>query len=152
MRSHLYYLEQLCFLLIVAAVFAYAAWESQAFPRIAQIHPEIVSLVALVLCVIEAVRLFRGWFSGARGAALAPTFIPQLRAGMPYVAWIAAYYAAIYFVGFLIASGVFTFLFLRFIGRASWHGAFLVGLALTVFLVLFGNIMQLHWIEGLLWG
>lgn len=54
-------LERLVFLVLVALLFAWAAWEAQSFPDRARIFPQIVALAALVLAGAAIVRAVLAW-------------------------------------------------------------------------------------------
>jgi hypothetical protein len=147
--------EEVVCLSALMVVLAAAAWNAQTFPDRARVFPQLISLVALVLCSIELVRQLAA--SRARpdaldgeGARVPHTWLAQLRLGAPYLWWIGALYAGIYFVGFLPASFLFLTLFLRRVSSMTWGRSLASSALLATVLIAFGRFLHMVWPEGLL--
>lgn len=153
--------ERLIFLGLVALVFSWAGWEALSFPSRARIFPQTVAFAALALALIEVARTLIAWRRGrtqamppaeqkGRGESKRSTLHEQVVAGAPYVLWIAAYYMGIYLVGFVVASGVFVFLFLTRVGRVRWLAAVGATAPLLAAMLAVGTAMNLSWPTGLI--
>jgi asparagine N-glycosylation enzyme membrane subunit Stt3 len=152
-------LERLVFLGLVALVFSWAGWEAVSFPPRARIFPQTVAFAALALALIEIARTLIARRRGRaeamptaeqKGESKRPTLHEQVVAGAPYVLWIAAYYVGIYLVGFLVASGMFVFLFLNRVGRVRWLAALGATAPLLAAMLAIGAAMNLSWPTGLI--
>lgn len=66
-------------------------------------------------------------------------------------AWFAGYAAALFFVGFYVASGVFALLFTRYQGKIGWFGSVLMAaLALGFFYIVFQEALHVDLFAGAL--
>ena len=153
-------MESLVFLLFVGLLFTLAAWNAGSFPMKARVFPQVVACAAIVLVVVELLRRFIT-LRRARSPRDSqvdqdllveerPTFTDQFVAGLPYLAWIGGFYLLIYLAGFLVASGVFVFLFLTFVGKMRWYAAGGTALSLILVLLFLRSVMSLTWPSGLL--
>lgn len=123
--------------LLLAAVFAWAAWTALAFPQQARLFPLTVALVALVLALLQALLSLRG---GGVPAATEPHAgaavleeqeeeIPpreRARRGLVFVAWVAAMLAGMWLLGFVAATAALALAYSRVTGRESWPAAIVV--------------------------
>jgi hypothetical protein len=140
--------ERVAFLVAIGLVLLYASAAAAGFPARARIFPQLVSLAALLLVMIEIARLLWRRFIRLEGdAADARSALVVLRAGAPYVAWIAGYYAAIWLVGFLAASLLFVVLFLTLVARVTPLRALLVALSLGGVLLGLRHTLDVRWPE-----
>ncbi|MEQ8195452.1 MAG: tripartite tricarboxylate transporter TctB family protein [Rhodospirillales bacterium] len=151
--------EQIVFLILVAALFAGVLYMSLGFDPKARYFPFFVGSAFLVLSLAELARTYfidikRGGEEVATVDAEGPMSNAPLVQRFPYVLplllWLAGYYAGIYLIGFLIATVLFLFFFLRLVARLSlmWSAAssIIVGSALYGFAM----AMALEWPRGLL--
>jgi hypothetical protein len=87
-----------------------AAWNAQTFPDRARVFPQLIAVLALLLCAVELIRQIsrgRAGATDAEPAARPRTWAAQFRLGVPYLVWIGALYLAMYTLGFLPASFLF---------------------------------------------
>ena len=153
-------LESLVFLLLVGLLFTLAAWNAGTFPMRARVFPQVVACAAIVLVVAELVRMFIARHRAVSvrdlhpeenlAAGERPAFTDQFVAGLPYLLWIGGFYLLIFVAGFLVASGVFVFFFLTFVGKMRWYAAVGTAVALILALLFLQRTMSLTWPAGLL--
>ncbi len=72
------------------------------------------------------------------------------RSILPFVLYLLLYYVLIYFIGMVIASAIFVFLFLLFIGKMKWYLALLSGILVLFFLINLEDIMSLRWPDSII--
>jgi hypothetical protein len=151
--------ERLVFLALVALLLFWAGWGAVSFPPRARIFPQTVAFAALGLALIELTRTLIAWTRGRTeamptpeptGESKRPALHEQVVAGAPYVLWIVAYYVGIYLVGFVVASGVFVFLFLNRVGSLRWLAAVGATAPLLAAMLALGTAMNLSWPTGLI--
>lgn len=140
-------LEHYIFLTIVLILFAWAAYLALDFPTQAQTFPRSVALVAVGIVAIEMVAyLFVVWKSSDE---VEPTAFDSIRTRFggiwPYLLWILAFYAGIYVIGMVAASGIFMFLFLLREGKMKWYYALLSAVLTVAFLITMEDVMSLRW-------
>jgi hypothetical protein len=130
-----------------------AAWNAQTFPDRARIFPQLIAVLALVLCAIELIRqIVRGRAGVGATAEVAErsrTWASQFRLGIPYLTWIGALYLAMYLFGFVAASFVFVALFLRRVASLSWVRSVTSSALLVTLLLVLGRFLHMVWPVGL---
>ena len=139
-------IEQVIFLLLVLLVFAWAAWDAFSFPEKAQTYPRTVALAAVIITLVELgsyTMTLRTQPSGE--AAVSDSVSTQFFKILPYLFWLGAFYAAIYLMGIIVASGLFVFIFLLREGKMAWYYALLSGLIVIGFLLTMEDVMSLKW-------
>jgi hypothetical protein len=146
---------------LLIAVLAWTAWEAQGFASRARIFPQVVALLALFLCMVEAIRLLLAERSEVEGEGKETPGAEDVRYALlrerffgvvPYIASIVAYYAAIFLFGFPAASFLFVLAFLRLAGEVRWLTALGASAAVLGILLVFSRALNVLWPEGLLPG
>jgi len=150
--------EQFIFLLLIAGWFAFAAWQTINFPRLARTFPLFVTIGGLLLTIIEFGRTIYNCKSQSENQPRDddpnhPSYIAGIYESLPkvfpYLLWLGGYYIGIFLVGFVVASGLFIVLFLIFIGQARfWLSLTGTGLLVIGILVL-GRLLGLEWPRGI---
>lgn len=140
--------ESVLALLLVAALFAWAAWEASGFPGRARVFPQFSSLAGLAATVGALIRTLgeegeastgpeasrpdeperaRAETEAAEesgpGADRARSFAGQVGAALPYLLWLGLLYLGVYLIGLTAASGLFLLHFLRYPGELPWSRA-----------------------------
>lgn len=136
-----------------AAIFLFAAFDSLSFPFLAQIFPLAAALAGLAILLAELLWLNpRAPVAGPFGedASDGDAFLDRVKAGVPYLAWILGYYVLIYLAGFLVATALFIFLFLRHVARLRIAFALFGATAAVGAVYVFGAVLSLKWPEGIL--
>ena len=149
--------EQLIFMVLVGALFAYVAIASQGFVRTARVFPQVIGTAMLILTVVEIVSYWRAVRrearegEGPRGPVEepGPSVAEGLRQTWPYILWIIAYFVLIYLVGFVVASAVFVALSVWLIGRLEWYWAFGSTVVLIAGLLIMAQALSLEWPTGI---
>ena len=143
--------EQLVFLLFLLALFGYSLWASLEFPGQAQTYPRTVAAAAVIITIIELVSYIVSWRNETL-PEVAPenTLTARFMTILPFLAWLAAYYAVIYVIGMVAASGLFVFLFLYREGKVKWYYALLAGVFIIFFLIQMEDVMSLRWPDSIL--
>ncbi|NIP59197.1 MAG: hypothetical protein GWM92_14435 [Gemmatimonadetes bacterium] len=144
------YAEQLVFVCVMGLLFLWAAWHARTFPDRSRIFPQVVAAVAFLLSLLAVARDLR---AGVREEVHGGTpFTARLRSALPYLLWLGGYYAALWLLGFPIATGVFVVAFLGIEGELSWWKAALGAAVLVAVLSLLWWTLELQWPEGLIMG
>ena len=128
-------------LVVMMAVFAVAFGLTYTFLNRAEIYPRVISGIGMLLVGFELITFVYQTYR--RRAELPPVrneaalFLEEVRGILPYLAWLLFYFLLIYLVGLIIASGLFTLLFLLVLGRMRWQHALLggVGIGVAAFLI-----------------
>ncbi len=107
----------------IVVVLAWALWESRNFGFRAGLFPWAIGSPVLALAVLQLGKDFMGktkssGFEGAIGGDLPKDVVYRRTSGI--VAWILAFLAAIWLLGFSLAVPVTTFLYLKIAGREKW--------------------------------
>jgi TctA family transporter len=143
------------FSLSVAALFAWALWQSWAWPLRPGLFPWVVGFLGLPLAFLQLNLDVAGAVKSiGRGMVKArdPEAVRLARETVKISAWILAYFVAIWLLGFSIAIAVMTFLYLK-VAKERW----LITLVLTLFAwgsfyVLFVYFLNVPFPEGLLFA
>lgn len=114
--------------LALLAIFAWAILEARAFPGEARLFPIAVALPALILALLQLVVAARGGAAAAAADEGDEALDPRERARRTgqTIAWIAAFFAAVYLLGFLVAVPLGALAYSRFAGRESWPASAVV--------------------------
>jgi hypothetical protein len=145
---------------VLLAVSAFYAWEALSFHKLAMYAPLAAGVLATVLMTLalgrETVRLLRSRRGdvreyGTTAEAMNDVLTVQvLRTSLFYLGVIAAYVAATYIVGMVIASVVFLALLLRFDAKVGPRFTAISLVSLVVVFVAFSKFAELRWPQGLL--
>jgi hypothetical protein len=143
------------FSLSVAALFAWALWQSWAWPLRPGLFPWVVGFLGLPLAFLQLNLDVAGAVKSiGRGMVKVrdPEATRLARETVKIAAWILAYFVAIWLLGFSIAIAVMTFLYLK-VAKERW----LITLVLTLFAwvsfyVLFVYFLNVPFPEGLLFA
>jgi TctA family transporter len=113
------------FSFLVVLLFAWALWQSRGFGPRAGLFPWAVTIPALAMAIAQLARDVTGRRSGARpeDAIEAAADVPPdvaARRSVEICSWIAGYWAAIWLLGFSVASLLMTFFFLKAGHRERW--------------------------------
>ena len=99
-----------------------------------QVYPRVICSIGIALTGLE---LLIFTLQVSRVNKFVPSlrteaggFLREVRAISPYVLWILVYFLIIYLIGLIIASAVWVFLFLVFVGKLKWYKAIVGGLAI----------------------
>jgi TctA family transporter len=126
--------------LAVVLLFAWALWESRGFGVRAGLFPWAVAVPMLFLAIAQVVRDLAGRGEDPdRGPdEAAPGVLPAVarRRTAQIAGWIVGMFAAIWLVGFAIATPVTTFLYLKLGAREPWATS--LGLSLGGFAFVYG--------------
>ena len=142
--------EQLIFLVLVLLLFLWAGWDSLDFPDKAQTYPRTVAFAAAFIAVVELIAYSIGMRSQTSNASEVSTLGTQFVKILPYLVWILAFYATIYVIGIIAASGLFVCLFLIREGKAPWYYAIGAGIVVIFFLITIEDVMSLKWPRSLI--
>jgi putative tricarboxylic transport membrane protein len=128
------------FSLAMLLLFAWALWQSRGYGLRAGLFPWAVTVPALALAIVQFARDLAGRRRDADGGASAAgaglTSTEVRRRTVEIGAWILGMFAAIWLVGFALATLVTTLLYLRLAARERW--AMSVALGLGGFLFVHG--------------
>jgi len=132
----------------VLAVFAYGWWQATGFLPDAALMPVSVAALGTVLSALQLVRELRGQASPLRdddeGEAPAEAVGPRAWRAAGYLASLAVYVLATWFVGIRWASVLWSLWFLRGVARLSWFAAAVYTAALVAGLELVASVLGLH--------
>lgn len=141
-------IEQVIFLVVVLAFFAWGAYGALEFPTQAQTFPWFVALTALVITGVELLLYLLSLRNKENRDALqaaTDTISARFLGILPYLIWLIAYYGAIYVIGMVSASALFVFLFLLIPGKMRWYWALLSAVLVLIFLISMEDVMSLRW-------
>ena len=135
------------FTVFILVILTGAAYEAISYPYLGAIFPVAATVPAIFMAVIQVVLDLR-----APAVEMEPEARNKTRTAMGYFLSLVLYFFLIWFFGFLIATALFTFLFLYGwvkmpLSRTLSYTACLVGVA-----ALLGWMLGLYWPEGLLGG
>ncbi|MEM7536586.1 MAG: tripartite tricarboxylate transporter TctB family protein [Chloroflexota bacterium] len=142
--------EQFIFLVLVLLLFLWAGWDSLDFPDKAQTYPRTVAFAAAFIAVVELIAYGISMRSQTSGASEVSTLGTQFVKILPYLIWILAFYATIYVIGIIAASGLFVCLFLIREGNVPWYYAIGAGIVVIFFLITIEDVMSLKWPRSLI--
>jgi putative tricarboxylic transport membrane protein len=133
---------------VVLGVFAFAWWQATGFLPDAALMPVSVAALGTVLSALQLVRELRGQASPLRdedeGEAPAEAVGPRAWRAAGYLASLAVYVLATWFVGIRWASVLWSLWFLRGVARLSWFAAAVYTAALVAGLELVASVLGLH--------
>lgn len=133
--------------LVLLVVFVAAYLAAQDWPFKARLFPDLITVTGIALCAVKVVLSARQIYRRRQDGYVAP--VTEQResededqddeeddAGLEYVfaeasplewitalAWITAFFVALYALGVFITVPAFAFAYLRFAGRVGWLGA-----------------------------
>ena len=131
----------------VLVVSAAALYEARSFPYLGAIFPVAASVPAIIMTAAQLVLDLRA--QGAPPAAAART---HTRLAVRYFVGLLVYFALIWLFGFLIATGLCTFLLLYGWLGMRWSSALLYTLLLVAVAQAMGWLLDLYWPDGILLG
>ena len=143
-------LEQFIFLAFLLVIFGWAAYESLEFPTQAQTFPYMVASAAVIMVIIEAIAYGISIARGKDEDTGEGSISKKIGGILPYLLWLGGYYAAIYVVGMVFASGLFVLLFLIFPGKMKWYYALLAAVLVIAFLISMEDVMSLKWPDSII--
>jgi TctA family transporter len=121
------------FTLLIVVLFAWALWQSRSFGIRAGLFPWAVGFPGLALAIVQLARDLTGRQERAptHGVEGEPDVPPAVAARRTFeiCAWTVGYLAAIWLLGFSLATLATTFLYLKICARERWP----MTLAMTVF-------------------
>lgn len=138
-------IEQIVFLLILLAVFAWMFFGAAEFSSQAQTYPRLMSGAAILIAIVELIWYGFGLKNDTDEVSIANTLTGRFKGILPYLIWLLAYFAVIYVLGMVAASGLFVTLFLIFEGKVKWYYALVAGLIIIAFLISMEDVMSLRW-------
>jgi hypothetical protein len=147
-------IEQVVFIIMVAAVFVWVVLEARSFPSKAGLYPWAVGILGLVLAAVEiGLTITRKskpmegepQFQGDDGGLMR-----GVRQAFPYMLWLGAYYVLIYLLGLVVASGLFIVAFLSLVGKLRWFVALGGAALLVLFLLGVSELLNLYWPDAFL--
>ncbi len=138
-------IEQIIFLGLVFIIFAWAAYSALEFPTQAQTFPWFVALGAMGITVAELISFLITQRQAEKADDSGNSISPKIGGILPYLAWLLAYYGAIYVLGMVFASGIFVLLFLLIPGKMKWYWAVIAAVLVIVFLISMEDVMNLRW-------
>jgi hypothetical protein len=124
---------------LLVATFAWGLWASRDFGPRAGLFPWVVGGPTLALAIVQLARDLTGRRSAGRIDLVPAAELPRpvvVRRTAAICAWIAGFYAAIWLLGFSLATLLTTFLYLRLGARERWPIG--VGLSLAAFAFVYG--------------
>lgn len=146
--------EQYIFLTIALIIFAIAAYMALDFPTQAQTFPRSVALVAVAIVLLEMIAFAFTMRGDSDTDEETKPDIDSIRAKFggisPYLLWIVLFYAGIYLIGMVAASGIFMFLFLLLLGKMKWYYALLSAMLTVAFLITMEDVMSLRWPKSII--
>lgn len=138
---------ELAILVAMLIVFAIGFGLTYTFSARTEIYPRAVSGIAMVLVVLElaafGLRYYRTRSTAPPVRQEALQIVADIRGIVPYVLWILFYFLLIYLIGLIIASGIFSLLFVLLIGKMKWWQAAIGGLGASVAAFLITDILTL---------
>jgi hypothetical protein len=144
---------------IFAIIFVIALLGARHWTVWTKLAPVIVGSIGLLAVAIEiAVNVRRGHKEMGNDQAnkgLDTTyeymeFSVNLRRGLMFFVWILGFLIGVVFMGFHITAPLFTFLYLKIEGKASWSLSLSLGVAFLIFLLLvFDRLLHVPWPEPL---
>jgi hypothetical protein len=135
------------FTVAVLVVSAAALYEARSFPYLGAIFPVAASVPAIVMSAAQLVLDLR-----APGVAPASAAQAHGRLAARYFAVLLVYFALIWLLGFVIATGLFTFLLLYGMLGMRWSSALLYTVSLVAVAQGMGWLLDLYWPDGVLLG
>lgn len=150
----------------VAVVFALAIWRATDFPALAAQFPLLIAAGGLFFALISLVRDFRNHVlhgTAIRGDVMDTASLSEMMAGVEtdstvdtslagaflwvgrYVAWIAGYVVAIWFLGLVPASAIFVGLFLYFEAQLGVMRPIVAALVVGIGLVFLSDLLSAPW-------
>jgi len=132
----------------VLGVFAYAWWQATGFLPDAALMPVSVAALGTVLSALQLVRELRGQASPLRdedeGEAAEEAVGPRVLRAVGYLASLAVYVLATWFLGIRWASVLWSLWFLRGVARLSWPTAAVYAAVLVAALELVASVLGLY--------
>jgi TctA family transporter len=117
---------------LVSALFAWALWTSSGWNIRAGLFPWSIGTSGLLLSVFHTVKqLLTAWWQPIREQPrINDSVNPQaLRRIAGILSWIIFYFLGIWLLGFLVATPLLTFGYLKIAAREKWRTAFMLALA-----------------------
>ena len=100
----------------------------------------------MLITILELISYITNWRNDKLPTVAAEnTLSARFLTILPYLVWLGAYYAVIYLIGMVAASGLFVFLFLFREGKVKWYYALPAGLLIIFFLIQMEDVMSLRW-------
>jgi hypothetical protein len=135
------------FTLSVLIISAAALYEARSFPYLGAIFPMAATIPAILMAATQIVFDLR-----ASPTATQPDTRAKIRTALGHFVSLLAFLLLILFVGFGIATALFTFVFLCGVARMRWFSALIYTGCLLATVELMGWLLGLHWPQGIVFG
>ena len=145
------------FALFIVAVTGWAVWVASTYYILSGLFPMIIGSFTVLMCLSFVVK--ESITEGAMRRSSVPVDIEpdhsvpikvRLIKGARVFAWFMAVYPAIWLLGFKLAVVLFFAAYLIVEARAKWFTILGLMALLVVVLFLFGRVLEVFWLEGLL--
>lgn len=144
--------------LFVLACAAFAALQTIGWPARTKVFPLAISLPLIVMLIAHLVLVALAARSPAARSVTtialsgedAAGWLPDLRRGIAFGVWMAAYAATLWLFGFMVAGPAMTLAFLRFFGRDSWVASGIFAAGVWGFLYVMREVLHLPLHQGVI--
>lgn len=139
-------------------LFSYAAWEATNFNELARFFPLYISLAAVLLTFILVLQSMVAFMkarkvqqrSAGKAGQEKQEQQEEKESVLRYMLWFIGYVAIIYVFGFMAATILFLFAFLRIETKYNLTKT-VISIAIVYGLIqLFSSVMTLYWPEGVI--
>jgi TctA family transporter len=135
------------FTLLVFAILVAALYEAHSFPYMGAIFPVAATVPAILMAAAQLVLELR-----AARAVPGPEVRRKTRLALGYFLSLLLFFLLIWFVGFGIATMLFTFVFLFGWAGMRWSHALTYTFSVVAVALIMSRLLGLYWPEGLLLG
>lgn len=143
--------------LLVIVVVGLGLWAARSWPYETGLFPRtiggIVIIVTVISLIVEQLKKRRP-AEGVEAAEAAPALPPDtVKKALIAFGWLAGYIFGIWLFGYVAASLLYAFLYMKFKGKQRWLATILVVAGAFLFMwAVFGLLLGIRWFPGAVWA
>lgn len=138
---------------VIIAVVATGLWLAREWPHETALFPMTAGFAVIIIALISMFLEIRRWKADETGspAKWAPPARANVKAVVDFT-WLAGFIFLVWAVGYLVASMIFLFLYMKVKGKQSWLKSVLItGGAFAFITLIFDMLLGIKWFKGALW-
>jgi hypothetical protein len=140
--------------LIVIVVVGLGLWIGRSWPYETGLFPRATGYTIILVAIVSLFLEIRRKMRQTENAGAPPVIEADLaKKALVSFGWLAGFIAGIWILGYVLASLLYVFFYMKVKGKQSWLITILITVGAYVFMwSIFGLLLGIKWFPGALWG